>query len=279
MADMWNMDRIIKAALDEDIGTGDITTRLVVGADRTGKAVIVAKSDLVLAGIEWARRTFGLIDPAVEFRARARDGDKLAAGDVIARLNGPYPGLLAGERTALNFLQRASGIATLTARYVEKAEGTAAAILDTRKTAPGLRMLDKEAVAAGGGVNHRAGLYDGVLIKDNHIAAAGTVTEAVELALAGAGHLMRIEVEVKNLDQLSEAVEAGADVVMLDNMSLDDIRKAVEIAGKTVLLEVSGNVNLENVADIAAAGVDFISVGALTHSAPAADISMDMELD
>ncbi len=277
MPGMWHIDRTIKAALGEDIGAGDVTTRLMVSSDRRGRATITAKSDLVVAGIEWARRTFELVDRSVEFLEEAGDGERLAAGDVIARLNGPYRSLLAGERTALNFLQRASGIACLTARYAEKAEGAAAAILDTRKTAPGLRRLDKEAVVAGGGANHRTGLYDGVLIKDNHIAAAGTITEAVELALAGAGHLMRVEVEVKNLDQLSEAVEAGADVVMLDNMNLEDIRKAVEIAGETVLLEVSGNIGLDNVADIAATGVDFISVGALTHSAPAADISMDVE--
>jgi len=279
MAGMWEMDKAIKAALEEDIGAGDITGRLVVGSHREGKAVITAKSDCVLAGVEWARRTFELVDRRVEFRAVAADGNKLSPGDVIARLRGSYRSLLAGERTALNFLQRASGIAALTARYVEKVEGTAAVILDTRKTAPGLRALDKAAVAAGGGVNHRNGLFDGILIKDNHIKAAGGIADAVELALAGAGHLMRVEVEVKNLDELSEALDAGADVVMLDNMSLEDIRKAVETAGEVVLLEVSGNVSLENVADIAAAGVDFISVGALTHSAPAADIAMDVELD
>jgi len=279
MAGMWNIDRMIRTALEEDLGTGDITTRIVAEPRKKGRAVIAAKSDLVLAGAEWARRTFELLDSEVEFRGEASDGDELYAGDVIARLSGSYRSLLAGERTALNFLQRASGIASLTACYVEEVEGAAAAILDTRKTAPGLRALDKAAVAAGGGVNHRAGLYDGVLIKDNHIAAAGGIAEAVELALAGAGHLMRVEVEVGNLDQLSQAVEAGADVVMLDNMSLEDIRKAVEMAGEVVMLEVSGNVSLENVAEIAAIGVDFISVGALTHSAPAADISMRVEID
>jgi len=274
---MDEIDRMIEAALVEDIGTGDITSNLVIDSDARGKGIIRAKSDLVLAGIETARRTFLAADADIRFDALSSDGERLSSGAAIANVEGRLRSMLAAERTALNFLQRASGIATLTARYVEKVRGTKAKILDTRKTAPGLRALDKAAVRAGGGVNHRTGLFDEILIKDNHIAAAGGVGEAVGRAKTDKPDSVKIEVEVGNLEELDEAVEAGVDIVMLDNMDIDDIAKAVERVAGRIKIEASGNVTLESVADIARAGVDFISVGALTHSAPAADISMYIE--
>jgi len=274
---MDEIDRMIEAALVEDIGTGDITSNLVIDSEAKGKGIIRAKSDLVLAGIETARRTFLAADADIRFDALSSDGERLSSGAAIANVEGRLRSLLAAERTALNFLQRASGIATLTARYVEKVKGTKAKILDTRKTAPGLRALDKAAVWAGGGVNHRTGLFDEILIKDNHIAAAGGVREAVGRAKTDKPDSVKIEVEVGNLEEFDEAVEAGVDIVMLDNMDIDDIAKAVERVAGRVKIEASGNVTLESVADIAHAGVDFISVGALTHSAPAADISMYIE--
>ncbi len=276
MAMMDEIDRMVKAALAEDIGSGDITSESVLDPESGGKGIIHAKSEMVLAGIEFAIRTFRAVDKDVRFDARFSDGDRLQPGDKIAFVEGRLRSLLATERTALNFLQRASGIATLTARYVERVRGDKAKILDTRKTAPGLRALDKAAVRAGGGTNHRFGLFDAVLIKDNHIAAAGGVREALTRAKRSVSSSMRTEVEVTNNEEIDEAIEAGADLIMLDNMNVGAIAEAVaRIAGRAEI-EVSGNVNLDMVADIARAGVDFISVGALTHSAPAADISMDI---
>lgn len=277
MANMDDIDRIVAAALAEDIGTGDITTRLVAPEGVGGNAVIRAKSTLVLAGMDAAERTFQSVDRETIFKLEHSDGEKLETGSVIAHVEGDMSSLLAAERTALNFIQRASGIATLTARYVDKIKGTKAKILDTRKTAPGLRTLDKAAVRAGGGYNHRTGLFDGILIKENHIVAAGGIKQAVEAAKTGAPHLMKVEIEVTNLDELDLAVEAGAGVIMLDNMDVDLILKAVERIGGEIPLEVSGNVSLDSVGEIAKTGVDYISVGALTHSVVAADISMYIE--
>jgi len=277
MAGMDDIERIVKAALLEDIGSGDLTSRLVIDSHAMGRATICAEAELVLAGMDAARMTFLNVDKALRFNAGFTDGERLATGAIIAHVEGRLWSLLAAERTALNFLQRASGIATLTAEFVKRVSGTKAKILDTRKTAPGLRALDKAAVKAGGGLNHRIALFDGILIKDNHIAVVGGISEAVRKAKAGAPRSMRVEVEVTNQIELEEAIKAGADVIMLDNMSPNDMADAVRRAKGRVLIEASGGVTLDNVAAIAAIGVDFISVGALTHSAPAADISMDIE--
>ena len=274
---MDDIKKMVKAALAEDIGSGDLTSRLVVDSRAKGRGIIRAESELVLAGMDAARLTFLTVDPDIRFIAKFADGKRLTKGKIVAQIEGRLRSLLAGERTALNFLQRASGIATLTAEFVKRARGTKAVILDTRKTTPGLRALDKAAVRAGGGHNHRIGLFDGILIKDNHIVAAGSVVVALKRAKAGAPGGMKIEVEITSLKELEEAISAGADIVMLDNMNLSNIAKAVRQAKGRVLIEVSGGVNLKTVAKIAATGVDFISVGALTHSAPAADISMDIE--
>lgn len=269
-----DLERSVRLALAEDVGPGDLTTNLTVDPAVQAQAEIVAKQDLVLAGLDPARLTFSLVDPAVEFKAAAADGDRVQAGTVMVRLSGPAQGLLTAERVALNFLMRLSGVATLTAGFVAAVKGSRAKIIDTRKTTPGLRFLEKAAVRAGGGVNHRFGLYDGILIKDNHIAAAGSITAAVTRARQAAPHTLKIEVEVEDLAGLEEAIAAGADIVLLDNMSPAQLAQAVTLGRGRVLLEASGGVNLSNVAQIAATGVDFISIGALTHSAPAVDLSL-----
>lgn len=266
---------IVKAALAEDIGTGDVTTLLTVPTISRVDSAVTAKADGVLAGMPVARAVFAAVDPRLVFEAELEDGAKLNRGTLIARVQGGSREVLEGERTALNFLQRMSGIATLTAKYVQLVSHTNAKIVDTRKTAPGLRLLDKYAVTVGGGCNHRFGLYDGILIKDNHIVAAGGLGAAVRAARAGAPHLAKVEVEVVDLDQLREAIELGADAVLLDNMPLEMMREAVKIADGRVVLEASGGVNEETVAAIAETGVDLISVGALTHSVKALDISLD----
>ena len=268
-------DSIIRAALLEDMPRGDVTSESVIPAEAVSEAVLLAKEDGVLAGLEVAGRVFELVDPRVEFRAESADGRAARKGDVLARLKGPTVSLLKAERTALNFLQRLSGIATATRRFVDAAAGTKARILDTRKTTPGLRLLEKYAVRMGGGTNHRLGLSDMVLIKDNHLRHVGSIAEAVRRARAAAPAGMKVEVEVTSLDELGQALAAGADVVMLDNMSLEETREAVAVSAGRVPLEVSGKVTLERVRDIAAAGVDLISVGALTHSSPALDISLE----
>jgi len=269
-----HLEPLVRLALAEDLGPGDLTTALTVDPTVQAQAEIVAKQDLVLSGLDPARLTFSLVDPAIEFKPSAADGDRIKIGTVMVRLNGPAQGLLTAERVALNFLMRLSGVATLTARFVAAVRGSRAKIVDTRKTTPGLRFLEKAAVRAGGGVNHRCGLYDGILIKDNHIAAAGSITAAVTRAGTGAPHTLKVEVEVEDLAGLEEAIAAGADIVLLDNMSPEQLARAVALARGRVLLEASGGVNLDNVAQIAAAGVDFISIGALTHSAPAVDLSL-----
>ncbi|MFQ5596257.1 MAG: carboxylating nicotinate-nucleotide diphosphorylase, partial [Anaerolineae bacterium] len=269
---------IIQRALDEDIGDGDVTTLCTVPPEATLDGEFVAKEAGVIAGLEVARLTFSLVDDRVQFTSRVADGDQVVAGQVIAEVSGPGRALLSGERVALNFLQRMSGIATLTRRFVEAVQGASAVILDTRKTAPGLRLLDKWAVRLGGGQNHRFGLYDMVLIKDNHIAAVGSIPEAVARVRAQDKQERAIEVEVTTLAELREALELDLDRILLDNMSLGEMRAAVRMAGGCVPLEASGNVSLENVADIAAAGVDCISIGMLTHSARALDISLSLKV-
>ena len=268
--------KIIENALAEDVGSGDVTSEATVPADSVSTAVMLAKQDLVLAGIEVSRDVFLYLDPTIKFAAHANDGEKVVTGTGIANLSGNTRMLLAGERVALNLLQHLSGIATQTARYVEKIKGTRAKVLDTRKTLPGLRQLEKYAVRMGGGTNHRMGLYDMVLIKDNHIAAAGGITQAMAGARRAAGHL-KIEVETRTLDEVREALQAKTDIIMLDNMPLALMREAVKLIAGRVLVEASGNVTLETIRHIAETGVDLISSGSLTHSAPAADISMKIK--
>lgn len=268
------MKSIARMALDEDLGSGDITSLLTIPATAVCKARIIAKADGVVAGMELAAIVFAQVDPGIVFKSLVADGDKVAVGSVLAEISGSARGVLAGERVALNLLQRMSGIATMARRYTELTEGTAAKIVDTRKTTPGLRRLEKYAVCAGGASNHRFGLDDGILIKDNHIAACGGVAKAVNAAKSGAPHTLKIEVEVRDLDQLREAMQAGADAALLDNMGLETMAEAVDIAAGKLVLEASGNINEKTVADVAATGVDIISSGALTHSVQALDLSL-----
>jgi nicotinate-nucleotide pyrophosphorylase (carboxylating) len=261
----------------EDVGRGDRTTQAVVPRDATGSARIESREGAVVAGVDIARACFAAAGGGVTWRAEVRDGDRVEPEAVIARVEGSLRTILTGERTALNLLARLSGVATLTARFVQAVRETAARIVDTRKTTPGLRVLEKYAVRVGGGMNHRFGLDDGVLIKDNHIVAVGGVAEAVRRARAGAPHGLSIEVEVTDLIELDDALAAGADAVLLDNMTPEMVSDAVARAGGKVTLEVSGGVNLDNVAGYAATGVDLISVGALTHSARAIDVAMEVE--
>ena len=272
----YNIQGIIETALREDIGAGDITTTATVDKKAEGSAEIIVKEGLIVAGILIAEAVFKTVDAGIAFKAFVKDGESVKKGKTIARISGRLSSLLAGERVALNFLQRLSGIATLTSYFVAKVKGCRAKILDTRKTTPGLRILEKYAVRMGGGFNHRFGLCDGILIKDNHIAAVGSIMEAVLRARENIPHNMLIEVEAKNLDEVRGAILAGADVIMLDNMKPAVMKQAVKIIGKKALIEASGGVNLQNVMVIAKTGVDFISVGALTHSARAVDISMEV---
>jgi nicotinate-nucleotide pyrophosphorylase (carboxylating) len=272
-----SLHHFIEQALAEDLGSGDVTSDAVISADAMSEAVMLAKQDLILAGLEVSREVFRILDPAIQVAFFAKDGDRLHTGTEIAKWNGKTRILLAGERVALNLLQHLSGIATLTAAYVEKIKGLKTVILDTRKTLPGLRQLEKYAVRTGGGKNHRFGLYDGVLIKDNHIKACSGIAQAVESARRSVHHLLKIEVETKTLDEVRDALAASADVIMLDNMPLAMMREAVKLVGGKALIEASGNVTLDTVRLIAETGVDFISAGSLTHSAPAADISMKIK--
>jgi nicotinate-nucleotide pyrophosphorylase (carboxylating) len=268
--------------LAEDIGRGDITTTSTVPADSRGVGRFLAKEDIVLCGLEVAEAVFFHLDPeSGEIESTFAEGDDISNGTIFATLKGYADVLLIGERTALNLIQRLSGIATLTRQYVKAVEGTNAVIVDTRKTTPGLRMLEKYAVTVGGGRNHRMGLDDGILIKDNHIALAGGITEAVTAAKRQAGHLHKIEVEVTNWAQLREAIEAGAEIVLLDNQSPEEAAKLVKMArdmNPHVLIEASGGMDLDRVRSYAEAGVDLISVGRLTHSARAVDISFKIQL-
>lgn len=270
------LTELIRTALAEDIGAGDLTTGAALRGDENGYARATAKEELIVAGIDVFGEVFLTHDPALKFARRREDGERAGKGDLLAEVSGRLASILTAERTALNIFQRMCGIATLTRRYVERIEGTRAKILDTRKTVPGLRFLDKFAVRAGGGCNHRFALYDGILIKDNHITAAGGIGPAVRRVRARVPHTLKIEVEVKNLAELEEALAAGADAIMLDNMGIAEMAAAVKRVGGKIPLEASGNMTLERVREVAAAGVDLISVGALTHSAPAADISLNV---
>jgi nicotinate-nucleotide pyrophosphorylase (carboxylating) len=269
----------VRAALAEDLGrAGDVTTLAIIPARAKACAAIVARDAGVVAGLGAARAAFALTDPEILFEAQATDGALVEPGSPIARVSGPARAILSAERVALNFLGRLSGVATLTARYVSAVAGTSARICDTRKTTPLLRAFEKYAVRCGGGVNHRFGLDDAVLIKDNHLAVAGGVIPALRAAKANVGHLVKLEIEVDTLDQLREVLDEGADAVLLDNMTLDDLRRAVALIGGRMICEASGGVTLSSVAEIAKTGVDLISVGALTHSAPAFDLGLDMEI-
>lgn len=266
--------KLIWNALREDIGDGDVTSNAILTGEENGVARAIAKSGQVVAGGDVFRETFLLVDPGLSCHAFVRDGQEAERGTQLAEVSGSLKSILMAERTALNLFQRMCGIATATRAFVQAVGGTRTKILDTRKTAPGLRILDKYAVRAGGGTNHRHALYDGILIKDNHIVAAGGITEAVRRALQGVAHTLKVEVEVKNLAELSEALESGADIILLDNMSVEQMEAAVRQVQGKIPLEASGNVTLQNVRAIAETGVDFISVGALTHSVQAADISL-----
>ena len=276
---MDQVRRIIQLALDEDIGTGDITSRITVPRETMAEGVIVAKSAGVLSGIDVAAAVFREVEPAIVFEPLQANGSTITSGAALARVSGPARGILTAERVALNFMQRLSGVATVTASYVAAVRGTRARIVDTRKTTPGLRLLEKEAVRHGGGHNHRFGLSDGILIKDNHLAAIGEpdrIAKAVAAARALAPHTLIVEVEVTSLDELNQALVAGADAILLDNMPVEEMTAAVQQASGRVILEASGGVTLATVRAIAETGVDLISVGALTHSAPALDISLDV---
>jgi len=271
--------RLIKLAIAEDLGTGDLTSEAVLADDLKGRAVIEAREPLVCCGLNVALKVFEKLEPGIVFSSLKAEGEDAAAGDVLVELEGSMKALLAGERTALNFLQRTCGVATLSRRYSLLAAGKAV-ILDSRKTIPGWRWLDKMAVRTGGCSNHRMGLYDGVLIKDNHIAACGGVAEAVKKARCNAPTGIDIEVEVENLDELEEALSSGADIIMLDNFPPDKVAEAVKICKGRAKLEVSGSIGVDNIEGyLNAARVDFISVGALTHSAQAADIAMEILVD
>lgn len=269
------VDAVLELALREDIGSGDVTTESIVSEEAVLTGEVRAKGAGVISGIGLCGAVFRKLDPDCEWKEMVCDGDRVSPGDTLARVTGMSRAILSAERTALNVLQKMSGISTLTSLFVEAA-GSAVKIKDTRKTLPGLRWVSKYAVAAGGGHNHRAGLYDGVLIKDNHIKAAGSVTAAVEAARRRVGEDFSIEVETKTMEQVKEAISCGADVIMLDNMDIRGIRRAVRLIDGRALVEASGGVTLENVREMARSGVDFISVGALTHSAPCLDISFDV---
>ena len=270
----------VRRALDEDLGrAGDITSAATIPEGKRARAKLAARKPGVLAGLACAAEAFRQLDPAIEFRANRRDGDPLKAGDIAAEFTGDARAVLSAERVALNFTTHLSGIATLTATFVAKVKHTRAKIVCTRKTIPGLRALEKYAVRCGGGMNHRFGLDDAVLIKDNHIAVAGGIKAALKAARASVGHLVKVEIEVDGLDQLAEVLKTGgADVALLDNMDVATLKRAVEMNAGKLALEASGGVNLDTVAAIAETGVDMISVGALTHSAPALDLGLDVEI-
>ena len=280
MTDMPNffippmIDRLIDLALEEDLGAGDVTTQALVPPELRGAAQIRAKETLVVAGLPVAARVFQKLDATLVFEPEVADGQAVSPGTVLARLSGPVATILTGERVALNFLQHLSGIATFTRNMVAQLSGTSAFLVDTRKTTPGWRVLEKYAVRLGGGRNHRSGLYDGVLIKNNHLTALGSISAAVHQARERAHHLLKIEVEVTDLDGLTEALNAGADLILLDNMDDATLQKAVELTRGRAILEASGSMTKDRLPHVAATGVNFISMGALTHSAPAVDIHL-----
>jgi len=272
---------IIRRALDEDIRTGDVTTQAVIPDSVMGKGKFLVKANGVIAGLNVTKSVFEMIDNQIGFKVLIPDGAKVKVGDFVAEVEGKASSILTAERTALNFLQRMSGIATLTYKFVEEISHTKVKILDTRKTVPGLRLLEKEAVRLGGGKNHRIGLFDMFLIKDNHIEIAGSITNAVNACRnfqQKNNSNLKIEVETKNLDEVSEALSCNVEIIMLDNFNTDRMRKAVELINGKCLVEASGNINIDNVKEVAETGVDFISVGALTHSVKALDISLEVEL-
>lgn len=274
---MHSVRHLIEIALKEDIGSGDITTENLIAPDLKGTGIILAKEPLVIAGLDVARQVFEHLDSEVILKPGCKDGDSVGDKEIVAHVEGPMRALLMGERTALNFLQRLSGIATHVRSYIDAIGKTKVRLVDTRKTTPGWRILEKYAVRIGGAHNHRMGLYDGILIKDNHIAACGGVKKAVELMQKRKSHLLKIEVEVSDLDQVKEALDAGADVIMLDNMNIAQIREAVKIIDHRAMVEVSGGITQSSLKQLADTGVDIISVGALTHAARSVDISMQIQ--
>lgn len=270
----FGLDDFLLNALREDIGTGDITTNSCISESSMSHGMFIAKEDGILCGISILTRVFQLVDPTTTIFTVHRDGEEVKKGDIIAKISGKSRSILSGERVALNLIQHLSGIATQTNCAVKQVSGTKAHIVDTRKTIPGLRVLEKYAVKVGGGYNHRFSLADGVLIKDNHITAAGGVKKCIELVKENAPHTIKIEVEVENMDMVREAVEAGADIIMLDNMSIEAMKEAVDFIAGRALSEASGNMGEKDLAEVAATGVDLISIGALTHTAKALDISL-----
>ncbi|HLI51709.1 MAG TPA: carboxylating nicotinate-nucleotide diphosphorylase [Thermomicrobiaceae bacterium] len=275
------VNRIVRLALDEDIGTGDVTTLATVPEDAIVSGTFIAKATGIISGLDVVARVFEMVDPDIWFDPQVDNGSPVLKGKAIARVEGNARSILSGERVALNFLQRLSGIATLTAEYVVAVEGTGARVIDTRKTTPGMRLLEKQAIRDGGGHNHRVGLSDGILIKDNHLAAIGgaePIADAIAAARELAPHTLRVEVEITTLDELEQALAAGADTILLDNMSSDEMAEAVRRTNRRAVLEASGGITLANVREVAETGVDLISVGALTHSAPALDISLELDV-
>ncbi|QQE74591.1 carboxylating nicotinate-nucleotide diphosphorylase [Brevibacillus composti] len=276
---MWNkreLQRKIEDWLQEDIGFGDVTTMSTIPETEEGVGILYAKEAGIIAGLPVAAEVFAAVDPSLSFMARVQEGARVEKGEQIAEVSGSVRSILSGERLALNLLQRLSGIATRTREYADAVAGTKARVVDTRKTTPGLRMLEKYAVRVGGGHNHRYALYDAVMIKDNHIKGAGGIAEAVAAARAAIPHTMKIEVEAESLAQVQEALDAGADIIMLDNMAIPEMTEAVALIGGRAVVEASGGVTLETIGGIARTGVDVISVGALTHSVKALDISLDL---
>ncbi len=275
-AQSYLIQDIVARVLAEDIGPGDATSRAIIPPETRAIGQLLAKESGVVAGMEVARECFRQLSLQAEFTVNKHSGECFEVGEVLGTVQGPARALLAAERTALNFLQRLCGIATLTRKFVDAVAGTGVEIADTRKTTPGIRSLDRAAVRAGGGKNHRTALYDGILIKDNHIRLVGSVSAAVQAARSKAHSLFKVEIETANLDQVREALAAGADIIMLDNMSREMMREAVEVIGDRALIEASGGIELDEVAEVAAIGVDIISVGTLTHSAPSLDISLEL---
>ena len=271
--DFQHLEKFIKVALEEDIGTGDITTNAVISDKEVTVGKVIAKEDLILCGLNIFEYIFLCLDKNIKIDSKHTDGEKVKNKSILLTFSGSTRSLLSGERVALNILQRLSGIATLTMKFVEKVPSTVS-VLDTRKTTPGMRALEKYAVRCGGGTNHRFGLYDAVLIKDNHIKAAGSISKAVEKARKNIPPLQKIEVEVKNAEEVKEALRMECDIIMLDNMSPEQVKEAVKIINKRSRIEISGNIGLSNIQKIASEGIDYISVGALTHSTPTVDISM-----
>jgi len=280
MPEIW-LERLIRDALQEDLGSGDVTTSSIIPNSQKARGIALAKKSGILAGVEVAAKVFKTTDPSCSITVKKEDGSRIGGGDIVMMIEGLAAPMLMAERVALNLMQRMSGIATETARYIEATRGLKVRIVDTRKTTPGLRMLEKYAVRVGGGFNHRFGLYDGVLVKDNHLSLLRgmgiTLKETVRTLRTKVPHTLRVEVEVQDLAEVREAIEAGADVILLDNMKIDEIKAAVELVDRRAIVEASGGITLDNVRTIAQTGVDVISIGALTHSAPSLDISIEIE--